>query len=154
MRTVATYLTFKTWADTLLVEPTSAETRRQFGCSSTTANDWINRWQGQRVADPTNPALLATDRVYRALLASADPLSVRAVAARTGLNIAAVIHAMQNLHEAHRVLRFGQSKPFSYGLPSAMPDLALMPTPLHRGAPLVASLGVPMGHAALLRIAA
>lgn len=154
MRTVATYAVFKVWADTLPADPTQADVRRQFGCSSTTAIDWINRWQGQRLADPTDPALMATDRVFRALVAAGEPLTVRAVAAHAGLDVTAVIHAMANLFEANRVLRFGQAKPFSYGVPSAMPSLDLMPAPLARSASLVASLGVPMAPAHLLRIAA
>lgn len=154
MRTPATFPLFKAWADTLAADPTRDETRKQFGCSTTTALEWINRWKGQRETDPTDPTLMATDRVFRALTSSGDPMTVRAVAASTGLGVNAVIHAMQNLFEVNRVLRFGQSKPFSYGVPSAMPGLALMPSPLHRGAPLVASLGVPMAHATLLRIAA
>jgi hypothetical protein len=154
MRTVANYAVFKLWADTLPADPLPLDVRRQFGCSSTTANDWINRWQGQRLAGVYGRELMATDRVFRALVAAGDPLTVRAVAEHTGLGVTAVIHAMANLFEANRVLRFGQTKPFSYGVPSAMPNLDLMPAPLTRSAPLVASLGVPMAPTYLLRIAA
>lgn len=153
------FTAFKVWVGSLPTAPTADDVRKQFGCSHTAAIEWINRLNGQRDGMPTasQAAAMATEQVLAALRACGEPLSVRGVADAAGLTAQVAMHALQNLYEASRVRRHGQTKPYTYSVAAATPDLSLLAFPprAHAQAPsLVASVGVPLAALATRRIAA
>lgn len=146
------FAAFNAWRAALDHAPTADEVRKHFGCSSNTALDWISRQPGPARNDAA--ARAATETVFAYLRALAEPRTVGEIATGCGLPTKTVTHAVQNLYEAARVVRGGLSKPYTYRVADALPDLSLLPGPAQPAGGLVASLGVPMAAHHTTRIAA
>lgn len=98
--------------------PEAREIRQKFGCSITTAYNWLTKLRlgDEPPRENTQTGTFLND-VFNLLSNHGEPMVCGQVAKALDLSPETAMHALQNLFEAGRVERNTHSKPFTYAVP-------------------------------------
>jgi hypothetical protein len=112
------YGRFVLYAIALPKLPGPREIRRVFGCSITTAYNWLSKLRlgDQLPRENTQTGTFLND-VFALLSSHGEPMVCGQVAKALEISPETAMHALQNLFEAGRVERSTHSKPFTYAVP-------------------------------------